>query len=289
MIEPVQFVQSIIFGLIMGGIYALVAIGLALVFGVMNVINFAHGDFVMLAMYITYFLSIMLTLDPVLVPLLTMPLFFIFGIGVYFGTLHKIIKGPALSQIAVTVGLLVLLRNLTLALWRAEPKAIEYTAIAGNFYVGPFIFPMSRLISAIISVATLILLHLFLTRTKMGLAIRATADDSDAASLFGVNVRNVYAVTFGLGTALIALAGALIMTFQQVNPLSGLLFGLLSWVIVAMGGLGGVVGVFFSSVILAVAESIGITFWDPRAREIIIYLIFILVLWVRPTGLFGRR
>ncbi len=273
----------------MGGIYALVAMGLALVFGVMNVINFAHGDFVMLAMYITYFLSLMLTLDPILVPLITIPMFFVLGIGVYMGTLHKIVRGPALSQIAVTVGLMVLLRNVTLALWRAEPKAIQYTAVAGYFHVGPFIFPTSRLFGAVVSILTLVALHLFLTRTKLGLAIRATAEDADAASLFGVNVRNVYAFTFGLGTGLIALAGALIMTFQEVNPLSGLLYGLLSWVIVAMGGLGGVVGVFFSSIILAIAESIGITFWDPRAREIIIYLIFIILLWVRPTGLFAKR
>lgn len=284
-------VQHIIFGLLLGGVYALASMGLALIFGVMNLINFAHGEFVMLAMYVTYFISTTLFLDPVFIPIITMPLFFILGIAVYYASLHKIIitKGPPLSQIAVTIGLLVLLRNLTLAVWKAEPKAITFSILSGSFYLGPYIIPVNRLGSALVSLTTLLILQLMLSKTKLGVALRAAADDSDAAALMGVSIGKLYALTFGLGTALIALSGALIMTFQEVNPLSGLLYGLLSWVIVAMGGLGGVTGVIFSSLILGVAESLGIALWDPRARELIIYLIFILLLWVKPAGLFARR
>jgi branched-chain amino acid transport system permease protein len=282
-------IQSIFNGLLMGCVYALAAMGLALIFGVMNIINFAHGEFVMLSMYVVFILNAFLNLDPALSPLLTIPLFFIFGIGVYYLLIDKVVTGPPLSQIAVTVGLLILLRNMVLALFKAEPRGVPYTIFTGTLQLGSYVITMSRLLSAVISIISLVVLHLFLTKTYLGIALRAVTDDAEAASLMGINVKKMYAFAFGLGSSMIGLAGSLIMTFQQVNPLTGLLYGLLSWCIVAMAGLGGVSGVIFSGLLLGTSESIGLTFWDPRAREIIIYLIFILVLWFKPTGLFAKR
>ncbi|MEM2373381.1 MAG: branched-chain amino acid ABC transporter permease [Thermoproteota archaeon] len=282
-------IQSVINGLLMGCVYALAAMGLALIYGVMNIINFAHGEFIMLSMYLVFVLNQLFNIDPAFSPLLTIPIFFIFGMIVYYGLINRVITGPPLSQIAVTVGLLILLRNTMLAVFKAEPKGVPFTIFAGTLQLNGYVITMSRLLSAIISIFSLIILHLFLTKTYLGTTLRAVADDMETASLMGVNVKKMYALAFGLGSSLIGLAGSLIMTFQQVNPLTGILYGLLAWCIVAMAGLGGVSGVLLSGLILGVSESIGLTFWDPRAREIILYLIFILILWFKPTGLFARR
>ncbi len=285
----VMIVQNLIFGVLLGSIYALAAIGLSLIFGVINLINFAHGDFIMLAMYSTYFIGVSLLIDPVFTSFINIPLFFILGMVVYLTTMHKIIRAPALSQIAVTVGLMVLLRNFALAVWHAEPKNIPNSIVSGSFRVGPFIVPIDRFTGMLISIAIFIGLYLFLNKTKVGIAMRALADDLDSAALMGVNVRNLNMLTFGLGIAITALAGTVIAIFQPVTPLSGLLYGLLTWAIVAMAGLGGVSGVLLAGIIFGVADAFTIAFWDPRAREIILYGIFILLLWVKPKGLFGRR
>ncbi len=281
--------QNIANGLLIGCVYALVAMGLALQFGVMNVINFAHGEFVMLAMYITFFLSFSLGIPGELTLLFTFPIYFVFGYVVYKLVIDKVIDAPAVSQIGITIGLLILLQNLALAAWKAEPKAVQSTFLTGKINLGSVVVPVSRLVTAVVSVVVLFLLNWVLNKTYFGVSVRATSDDMRAAALMGVNVRRMYAVVFGLGCSIIAIAAAFIMTFQQVNPLAGLTWGLLSWVIVAMGGLGGVTGVLASGLILGVAEGLEITFWDPRASTAIIYLIFILVLWFKPKGLFGRR
>lgn len=285
----IPIVQNLIFGVLLGSIYALAAIGLSLIFGVVNLINFAHGDFIMLAMYSTYFIGTSLLIDPAFTSLINVPLFFIIGMAIYLATLHKIIRAPALSQIAVTVGLLVLLRNFALAAWRAEPKNIPNSVISGSFRVGPFIIPTDRFVGMLISIAVFIALYLFLKKTKVGIAMRALADNLDSAALMGVNVRNLNMLTFGLGIAITALAGTVIAIFQPVNPLSGLLYGLLTWAIVAMAGLGGVSGILLSGIIFGIADAFTSAFWDPRAREISLYAIFILLLWLKPKGLFGRR
>lgn len=285
----VTVVQNLIFGILLGSIYALAAIGLSLIFGVINLINFAHGDFIMLAMYSTYFIGVSLLIDPAFTSFINVPLFFILGVVVYLTTMHKIIRAPALSQIAVTVGLMVLLRNFALAVWHAEPKNIPNSIVSGSFRVGPFIIPIDRFTGMVISIAVFIALYLFLNKTKIGIAMRALADDLDSAALMGVNVRNLNMLTFGLGIAVTALAGTAIALFQPVTPLSGLLYGLLTWAIVAMAGLGGVSGVLLAGIIFGIADAFTIAFWDPRAREITLYTIFILLLWVKPKGLFGRR
>jgi branched-chain amino acid transport system permease protein len=281
--------QNIVFGVLLGSIYALAAIGLSLMFGVVNLTNFAHGDFIMLAMYISYFIGISLYLDPIMTPLISVPLFFLLGIAVYLTIFHKIIRAPPLSQIAVTVGLLVLLRNFALAVWHAEPKSISKTVLGWSFRIGPILVPADRLTGMIISVATFIVLYLFLNKTRTGIAMRALADDLDSAALMGVNVRNLNMLTCALGIGIVALAGSILMTFQPVNPLTGLIYGLLTWSIMAMAGLGGVSGVLLSGIIFGIADAFTAAFWDPRAREITIYLLFILLLWFKPKGLFGRR
>lgn len=282
-------VQNVFNGVLMGCIYALIALGLSLIFGVMNVVNFAHGDFVMLSMYFTFWVGSIWGIDAVLTPLITFPLLFTFGIVIYYGMINRTLREHYTIQIAVTVGLMTFLRAITQLVWHAQPRALSYSFIQGNIQLGGYVIAFSRLTSAIISLTIIGCISLFLSKTWPGRTIRATSDDLDAASLMGVDFQKTYALAFGLGSSLTAIAGSLLMTFQQVDPTMGLRFGLLSWCILALAGLGSIPGLLVSGLIVGVGESLAMTFWDPRARSLVIYLIFILVLWLRPRGIFGRK
>lgn len=284
-----HLIQSLINGALMGCIYALIALGLSIIFGVMNVVNFAHGDFVMVAMYGTFTVGSLLIMDAAATPLITIPLLFVFGALTYYVLIDRTLRQHYVTQIAVTVGLAVLLRAVAQMIWQAQPRSLPYSVIQGSLQLGGINILTSRLLAALASIAAIALVYLFLMKTWPGRAIRAASDDLDAASLVGINYRGTYALTFGLGTALTALAGGLLMTFQQVDPTMGLRFGLLSWCVLALAGLGSVPGLLISGVIVGAAEALAVTYWDPRARLLAVYLIFILVLWLRPRGLFGRK
>ena len=282
-------IQSIFNGILMGCIYALIALGLSLIFGVMNVVNFAHGNFVMLSMYFTFWVGTLYKIDAVLSPLITFPLLFLFGILVYYGLISRTLREHYTIQIAVTVGLMTFLGAITQLIWQARPRALAYSFVQGTIQFGSYTIALSRLISAIISLIIIMVISFFLARTWPGRAIRATSDDSSAASLMGIDFQKTYALAFGLGSGLTAIAGGLLMTFQQVDPTMGLRFGLLSFCILALAGLGSIAGLVISGLIVGISESLAMSFWDPRARTLVIYLIFILVLWLRPRGLFGRK
>jgi len=284
-----SFIQYVVLGLMLGGVYALAAMGLALLFGVANLINFAHGEYIMLAMYMTYVVSLGLLQDPVLSPIVTVPVFFIIGVLTYLGVFKRLVTAPPLSQIAATVGILVLLRNLALTIWAAEPKAPPYTVFATSVSLGPLTIPLDKLLATVVSIAALLVLYFFLERSRLGVAMRAAADDVEAISLMGVDTGRLFLTTTGISMAMVGLSGSLIMTFQAVTPTSGLLFGLLTWAIVALAGLGTVRGILVSAIIFGVVDSLASGLWDPRGREIVLYGLFILILWVRPKGLFGRR
>jgi branched-chain amino acid transport system permease protein len=282
-------IQNLINGALMGVIYALITLGLSLIFGVMNVVNFAHGDFVMLSMYFTFWLGALWGLDAVVTPLITFPLLFLLGALTYYALIDRTLRQLYVTQVAVTVGLMTFLRAITQVLWKAQPRALPYSIIQGRITMGEYTIMLSRLIPAIVSVVAILAVYLFLAKTWPGRAIRAASDDLDAASLAGVDYRRTYALAFGLGSALTAIAAGLLMTFQQVDPSMGLRFGLLSWCILALTGLGSIPGLLISGMIVGAAESLAMALWDPRARSLVVYLIFILVLWLRPRGLFGRK
>jgi branched-chain amino acid transport system permease protein len=284
-----SIIQNILNGTMMGCVYALIALGLSLIFGVMNIVNFAHGEYVMLSMYFTFWIGSLWGIDAVATPLITFPLLFLFGLVTYYLVIHRTLRQKYVTQIAVTVGLMTLLRAVAQIIWKAQPRALPYSVIQGNFVLGDYTIMLSRLVSALASVASILLVHLFLSRTWPGRAIRAASDDLDAASLAGVNYAWTYALAFGLGSALTAVAGGVLMAFQQVDPTMGLRFGLLSFCILALAGLGSTLGLLISGVIVGIAESLAMGLWDPRARSLVVYLIFVVVLWLRPRGLFGRK
>jgi branched-chain amino acid transport system permease protein len=281
--------QNVINGALMGCIYALITLGLSIIYGVMNVVNFAHGDFVMLSMYLTFWVGTLWGFDAVATPTVTFPLLFLFGVLAYYALINRTLRQKYVTQIAVTVGLMTLLRAFAQMVWKAQPRALPYSLIQGNMQVGGVTIMLSRLVTAMVSIVAIAGVYLFLMKTWPGRAIRAASDDLDAASLTGVNYKRTYALAFGLGSALTALAGGLLMSFQQVDPTMGVRFGLLSWCVLALAGLGSIPGLLISGVIVGGAEALTMTLWDPRARSLIVYLIFVLVLWLRPRGLFGRK
>ncbi|MEJ5201778.1 MAG: branched-chain amino acid ABC transporter permease [Anaerolineales bacterium] len=281
--------QSIITGVLMGFVYALIAVGLSIIYGVMNVVNFAHGDFVMLSMYLSYMAGTLLVWDAVATPLITVPLLFLFGFITYYLLIDKTLRQLYVVQLAVTVGLQIFLRSLALIVWKAQPRALQYSIIQGNIEFFGYSILTSRLIAAVVSLIFIAAIAYFLNKTWAGAAIRAASDDLDTASLMGVNYHRTYALTFAIGAALTAIAGGLLMSFQQTDPQGGMRFGVLSWCVMALAGLGSLPGLIAAGVIVGVAEAVAVTFFDPRSRLLAIYMIFILVLWLKPRGLFGRK
>ncbi len=280
-------IQSIFDGVFIGFLYSLVAVGLSLVFGVMGIINFAHGDFVMLSAYLTWVIVNLLRTESIVTSLLTTPFFFVLGSFIYFTVIRPILGREPLIQIAVTVGIGYVLQNIALMTFKAEPRATPSHIL--NFYVnlGFINVHIAKLIAALLSLITIVLLHYLLTKTWFGLAIRATAYNREAAVLMGINVDKVYVVVFGLGIALTALASSLWMSYGQVDPYLGASFGLVSWVITALGGLGGVSGILASSVIIGIAESLTMNLISPSVKAAVAYIVFLIVLWFKPKGLFG--
>lgn len=281
--------QGIITGVLMGTIYALIALGLSIVFGIMNVTNFAHGDFVMISMYLSYAVGSALAWDAVATPFITAPIMFIFGFITYYLLIDRTLRQMYVVQLAVTVGLQILLRSLALIVWQAQPRALQYSFIQGHIQFAGFEILTSRLFSAAVSLIFIAGLAYFLNKTWAGRAMRAASDDLDAASLMGVNFHKTYALTFAIGSSITALAGGLLMSFQQTDPVGGVRFGLLSWCVLALAGLGSLPGLIVAGIIVGVVESLTVSFFDPRSRLLGVYAIFILVLWLRPRGLFGRR
>jgi branched-subunit amino acid ABC-type transport system permease component len=196
--------QSIITGVLMGFIYALIAVGLSIIYGVMNVVNFAHGDFVMLSMYLSYMAGTLLVWDAVATPLITVPLLFLFGFITYYLLIDKTLRQMYVVQLAVTVGLQIFLRSLALIIWKAQPRALQYSLIQGNIQIFGYSILTSRLIAAIVSLIFIAAIAYFLNKTWAGAAIRAASDDLDTASLMGVNYHRTYALTFAIGAALTA-------------------------------------------------------------------------------------
>lgn len=282
-------VQSIITGTMMGIIYALIALGLSIVFGVMNVTNFAHGDFVMLSMYLTFFIGSTLMWDAVATPLITVPLLFVFGLIIYYLIIDRTLRQIYVVQLAATVGLQIFMRSMALVLFKGQPRALTYSIIQGSFEVFGYTVLMSRLVAAIASLLFIGAFAYFLNKTWLGTAMRAASDDIDAVSLVGVNYHRVYALTFAIGSALTAVAGGLLMSFQQTDPVGGIRFGFLSWCILALAGLGSIPGLIVSGIIVGIVETLTMSFLDPRLRLLGIYAIFILILWLKPKGLFGRK
>ena len=289
MLSPVILIPAILNGLLTGAVYALVALGLTLIYGVLHIINFAHGALLSAALFAAYFAFRLLGLDPYLAAFLLAPAFFGFGYA-----LQRFVIGPAShgddrNMLLATLGLSIVIENALLFSFRADTRTIDLSYAFETVKFGFAFLAVPRVIGFVVVFAVALVLWAIMRFTDIGKAIRAVAKEKLGAELAGIDVAHVYAMTFGLGTACVAIAACLLIPTYYVNPTVGEAFVLIAFTIVVLGGMGSVPGALIGGLVIGVVESLSGLFLGESLGQIGIFLIFIAVLLARPTGLFGAK
>jgi len=280
--------QTLLSGILIGLVYALVAIGLTLIFGVMDIVNFAHGEFLMFGMYAAFWGFAFWKLDPIVTLPLTALLLFAFGVVVYKLVIRRITDAPMLSQIFATFGLMILFRGLAQYLWKPDFRSVDHTIVAGKVVLGGLQFGLPQVVAAAGAVVTTAAVWAFLRYTRLGAALEATAADKEAAALMGIDAQRMFALAWGIGAACAGVAGALLATCYPIFPEVGSTFILVAFVLVALGGFGSVVGAFWAGILVGVVEVMGGFLWDPAYKMVLVLSLYLLVVWFRPQGLMGK-
>ncbi len=280
-------VQLLINGLLLGGAYTIISLGLTLIFGVVRVVNFAHGEFLMIGMYLIYLMSARWGVHPYLglIPIAVI----LFGLG---ALTQKLVIEPLLDaseeiQIFATVGVSVIFLNLALLIFGANVYRVQVGLGTSSMSIGPYSMVTGQLITFVAAIVLAILLHLFMHRTFLGRALRAVAQHRYAAQLMGVRVKRIYIIAFGLGTAFVGIAAGLLAPQYPVFPTVGTYFVITAFVIVVLGGMGSLYGAVAGSMIIGVADTFAGYYISPDLKEVVYFGIFLLILVLRPTGLFG--
>jgi branched-chain amino acid transport system permease protein len=281
--------QLIASGVILGGIYALVSIGLTLIFGVMRIVNFAHGEFLMLSMYLAIGLFTVLGIDPYVGLLLAIPLSLAFGALVYYGVIRPVIGRPHVVQIFTTLGLSIVLQNLALLLWTANFRQLRLPYGDKVLLIAGAAVTLPQLIAFAVAALFTMVLFAWLRFTYLGKAMRATAQDPKAATLVGIDTRRVFLIAFSVGTMCVGVAGMLMAPLFSTYPTVGLQFVLVAFVVVVLGGLGSAVGALLGGLIVAFLDVMGGYYVGIAWKEVLYFIVFIAVLLLRPAGLFGQR
>lgn len=285
----ITLVQAIINGLLIGGIYALVSIGVTLIFGVVKIVNFAQGEFVMLGMYITFFLSQLLGLDPLLSLFISMPVLFILGVAIQHFLIRRVLGENDMPQIFLTFALSLLLANLTLMAFTANYRTVHTWYSDESIFFAGLNFPIAKLIAFVVAMLLSGVLWMFLRLTDLGRAMRAASQSREVAMLMGINPNRVFCVALGIALALAGAAGSLLMPFYPAYPLVGQVFVLMAFVAVVLGTLGNVIGALVASLMMGVAESLGVQFVGADSGLIVVFLMLLLTLAFKPAGLGTRR
>ena len=280
--------QTSLSGLFMGSVYALIAIGFTLVFGVTNIVNFAHGHLVMGAMFVTYLLFKTANVDPYVSLIVVLPLFTALGALLYTVVIQRIVEAPHSAHMMVTLGLLIFFENVANFFFGSDLRGITTTYTTSSFIVGDIAIPIARLGAGAVSLAAVVALAFFLHHTSLGKAIRASANNREGAALVGIDVGRVYLIAFSLGTAAAALAGAVIMPFSLVSPFVGSEFILKAFVIAVLGGLGSVAGALVGGLLIGFVEALSSLYISASLGNAIVFAILIAVLLCRPWGIFGQ-
>jgi len=283
------FFQSLVNGILTGTLYAMIGVGLTVIFGVMRIINLAHGDMVMLGMFGAYWSYTLWKIDPFVSALLLVPLLFIAGMLAYRFLLKAIIPGGELNTLLYTAGLSLLIANLALFAWTGDYRTLNLAYAEVPLRPFGIAVPVPLAIAFGLAVLITVALYFFLARTDTGRAVRATSQNAEAAALMGINVENISMITFGLGAALAAAAGVLLVPSLYLYPTVGEILIVKCFVIVVLGGLGSVPGAIAGGILLGVVESYGAVYVSVAYKDTIGFIIFLLVLLFRPQGLFGAR
>ena len=265
------------------------AVGLTLIFGVMRVVNFAHGDMMVWGMYLAFLLATRVGLDAYVAFPLCAAALFALGLAVQRGLVDRIVDAPHEMQILLMLGVALVLENAALVVFGPEPARVRSPLARVTWDVGPLYVDVARLVTFAVAIVLTVALWLFLFRTDTGRLIRAAADNHDGALVIGIDVRRVYAVAFGVGAACVGAAGALVSPILPFQPATGLALSVTSFNIVIIGGMGSLLGAFTGGLLVSVAESLGAVFLKPSLKELFSFSLLIVILLVRPAGLFGKR
>jgi branched-chain amino acid transport system permease protein len=282
------FLQSLLSGVLIGGAYALIGVGLTIIFGVMRIINFAHGDLVMLGMYASYFLFTLGNVDPFVSIVFVFPMLFLFGAILQKTVINKVLNALPQNQILLTIGIGLILSNTMMLLFTSDYRIISTTYSSGSFRLGEISVSTPLLLSFVITGVVTAILYWFLLKTDTGQAIRATAQDRDAAQLMGVNVKRMSVLATGIGAGLAAVAGSLISPTYYIFPQVGQPFTLKAFVIVVLGGMGSVMGATVGGILIGATESLAGAYISSGLKDLVVYVLFLLILLFKPAGLFGK-
>jgi len=282
------FLQSVLSGVLVGGIYALIGIGLTIIFGVMRVINFAHGELLMLGMYATWIVFTAIGLDPFLSIVIVAPVLFLWGAFLQKVFINRVLNALPQNQILLTIGLGLVMSNSIMLIFTSDYRILTTSYSSSSFTIGELSVSQPLLVAFLITAAITAGLYWFLLKTDTGQAIRATAQDRDAAQLMGINVRAMSVLAFGIGAALAGTAGALISPTYYIFPQVGGTFTLKAFVIVVLGGMGSVVGATLGGVLVGLTESLAAVYVASGLKELVVFVAFLAVLLFKPAGLLGK-
>jgi branched-chain amino acid transport system permease protein len=282
-----QLMQQLVNSLLIGSVYALVAIGLTLIWGVMNIINFAHGDFLMLGMFVAFWFYTLFGVDPIFSIPICAAVLFLLGLVIYRYIVSKVMTGPVLAQLVVTFGVSIFLANLAVMLWTPDFRLIDKPLLSGTWTLGDVQLSVPKFAASVGSVLVSAAVFLFLRKTKTGKAILAVEMNRESALLVGINTERINSLSFGLGSALVGIAGAFLSMYYYIYPQVGGLFGLISFCIVAFGGFGSVEGAFIAGILIGFVQTLGGYFFDPAYKYAIVFMVYLITVWIRPQGLLG--
>ena len=291
-------IDALLQGILMGLLFALVALGLTVIFGVMDIVNFAHGEFLMLGMYTIYWINKLFGIDPLLALPASTLLGALLGVASYYWFIKYLLRGPAIAQLFGTFGLMLFLQYTAMFLFSADYRMIDKGLLVGkSLSVGPFVFDWTKLASGILSLIAFAIVYYFINKTKTGKAIQATALNKEAASYMGIKTERMNAIAWAIGGATVGTAGGLLVNFYYAYPMVGILFVMIAFACVALGGFGSIKGVFFAGLLIGILEMtfpvfgqiIGSDFLGPHLKFTVVYLAYFIIVVVRPQGLFGWK
>jgi branched-chain amino acid transport system permease protein len=281
-------VQVVVSGLLIGAVYALFSSGLTLIWGMMNVVNFAHGDFVMLGMYAAFVTMVWLHGDAALAGIAAAVLLLVVGVVVYYGLIRQIMRGPMLAQILSTFGLALFIRYTAFWLFSANFVTLPEGALGGTVTIGGIYLGMPQLIAGIVAITLTGGMYLLLAHTTLGSQLLAVSEDRQAAMLMGIRPDRMQALAWGLASASAGIAGALMAAIYPISPTIGETLALTAFVVVTFGGFGSVPGALLAGLMIGVVQALSAFWFGPIYRDVAVYALFVLMLWVRPQGLLGK-
>ena len=280
--------QIIINGILNGFVYALVAVGLSLTWGVMDIVNFAHGEFLLWGMYAAFWIWTLVGLDPLISLPIIVVLIFALGVLTYLIVIRRVLKVSGLTALLATFGLSMVLKNLTQFFWTANYKNITNPLVSNkSFKILGMYIRQDYVVAAVGALLLTMLVMAFMNKTKTGVAIKATSMNKQAAQLMGIDTSRIYAITFGLSGACVGAAAALMASFTPIYPEACALYSTLAFVIVALGGVGNIKGALYAGLIIGVAEALGGYLIGTSYKYLVVFLIYLIVIQIRPRGLFG--